>query len=184
MSLLGYPSSPPNTLRGLLRPVKRKVFISYHHDTDQVYYDLFSQYFSETLNLFYDNSLERALDSTNSEYLNRKIREEYIFGTSLTIVLCGSETGKRRWVDWEIHATLHHQHGLLGIVLPTCSKDIQGRSLVPDRLHENIASSYALWMHWTQDANILKTNMETAVQRSSSKLLIRNSAPKMKRSLS
>jgi hypothetical protein len=183
MSLLSYPSNQ-NALLGLLKPIKRKVFISYHHKTDQTYYNLFSQYFSDTLDLFYDNSLDRALDSTNSEYLNRKIREENIFGTSLTIVLCGSETGKRRWIDWEIHATLHYQHGLLGIILPTCSKDNLNKFLVPDRFHENVESGYALWMHWTQDASILKTNMEAAIQRSNSKLLIKNSAAKMKRSLS
>jgi Thoeris protein ThsB, TIR-like domain len=174
-----------NALLGLLKPIKRKVFISYHHGNDQAYYNLFSQYFSNTLDLFYDNSLERALDSTNAEYLNRKIREENIFGTSLTIVLCGPETWKRRWVDWEIHATLHHQHGLLGIILSTCTISPENRYLVPDRLHENIVSGYALWMHWTDDASILKTNMEAAIQRSNSqKSTIMNSATKMKKSLS
>ena len=184
MSILSYPHSQ-SALLGLLKPIKRKVFISYHHKTDQAYYNLLSQYFSNTLDLFYDSSLERRLDSTNSEYLNRKIREEYIFGTSLTIVLCGSETWKRRWVDWEIHATLHHQHGLLGIILPTCAKNYENKYIVHSRLHENIDSGYALWMHWTQDASILKTNMEAAIQRSNSqKSAIINSATKMKRSLS
>ena len=171
-------------LRGLKIP-KRKVFVSYHHDNDQYWYDTFSGYFSETLELFYDNSLERGIDSTNSGYLNREIREEYIFGTSVTIVLCGQETYKRRWVDWEIHATLYYSHGLLGIALPTCARDSVTRNyLVPPRFYENYISGYAVWMEWTEDAGILKAQIEEAVRRSSYTSLIKNSATKMKRSFS
>lgn len=169
-------------LTGLKKP-KRKVFISYHHEMDQSQYNLFSRYFSDTLELFYDNSLERLLDSTDAEYLNRAIREEHVFGTSLTIVLCGAETYKRRWIDWEIHATLYYKHGLLGIALPTCARSPDKKCIVSQRLYENIQSGYAVWMQWTQDANILNAGIEEAVRRSSQTSLITNSAPKMKKSL-
>lgn len=104
----------------LLSSVRRKVFISYHHANDQHYYNEFSRFFSGSYDIFYDNSLDRRIDSTKSEYVNRKIREDYIVGSSATIVLCDSETFKRKWVDWEIHATLYHRHCLLEIILPTC----------------------------------------------------------------
>jgi hypothetical protein len=172
-------------ITGLLQPVKRKVFISYHHRNDQYYYDLFSQYFSETLELFYDNSLDRSIDSTNAEYLNRKIREEYIFGTSTTILLCGSETWKRRWVDWEIHATLYYKHGLLGIILPTCTLSKDNKYIVSARLHENLQSGYAVLMSWTNEENLLKANIEEAVKNSNlSTSKICNSTAKMKKSFS
>jgi hypothetical protein len=167
-----------------VRPPKRKVFISYHHKNDQGWYDSFSKYCSDTLDLFYDNSLERKVDSDDSEYLNRKIREEYIFGTSVTIVLCGSETGKRRWVDWEIYATLFYKHGLIGIALPTCSRSYDQKYIVPTRLHNNIESGYALWMTWTENVAILAKNIEEGVSRSSQASLVRNSDPKMQRSYS
>ena len=165
---------------------KRKVFISYHHDSDQNYYDQFSQLFSGAFDLFYDNSLDRRIDSTNAEYVNRKIREGYIVGSSCTIVLCGSETYKRRWVDWEIHATLFHKHGLLGIALPNCAYDVSSRKYtVPARLHYNIQSGYAKWILWTQDISQLKSQIEYAVKNSNSNTsAIQNDAPKMKRSLS
>lgn len=171
-----------------VRPPRRKVFISYHHENDQYWYNLFSTFFSDTLDLFYDNSLDREEDSTNAEYLNRKIREEYIFGTSLTIVLCGPETWKRRWVDWEIHATLEYKHGLMGIILPTCATYYDyityvTRYRVPQRLAENLASAYAIWTHWITDANILKNHIEEAVRRSAFASLIRNGTAKMKKSL-
>jgi hypothetical protein len=31
----------------LTRPVKRKIFISYHHDNDQAYYNGFVKFFSD-----------------------------------------------------------------------------------------------------------------------------------------
>ena len=166
------------------KPVKRKVFISYHHDNDQDWYDYISSKYSDTFDLFYDNSLERKIDSTNSNYLNRKIRKEYIFGTSATIVLCGPETWKRRWVDWEIHATLYYNHGLLGIALPSCSIGNEGKYVVPSRLHKNIVSGFAKWIVWDDNPMTLKNNIEAAVQNSSNTGLIDNNDTKMKRSSS
>jgi len=181
----------PNLSRGSFgsgfpypKPTKRKIFISYHHKNDQGWYDGFSRYFSDTLDLFYDNSLERRIDSDDSDYLNRKVREEYIFGTSVTIVLCGSETGKRRWVDWEIYATLFYKHGLIGIGLPTCSRSNDQKYIISTRLYNNINSGYGLWMTWTENAAILTQNIEEAVRRSSFTSLIRNTDPKMQRSIS
>ena len=180
-----FQSSPNYSGLGLLSSVRRKVFISYHHATDQYYYNEFSRFFSGSYDIFFDNSLDRRIDSTNSEYVNRKIREDYIVGSSATIVLCGTETFKRRWVDWEIHATLYHRHGLLGIVLPTCQMNYQSKYLVPDRLADNVNSGYARWIRWTNDFNVLKAEIDAVVQNSKSCTgLIVNSAPKMKRSLS
>lgn len=170
-------------LLGTLYRPRRKVFISYHHRNDQGWYNRFSTLFSSSLELFTDNSLDRDIDSDNAEYLNRTIREDYILGSSITIVLCGAETGKRRWVDWEIYSTLYYEHALLGIVLPSCSKDVHNNYLVPDRLYLNVNSGYASWMRWNEDPNVLSNNIENAIRNSSQKTLIRNSAEKMKRSL-
>ncbi len=167
-----------------IKPPKRKVFISYHHKNDQGWYDSFSKYFSDTLDLFYDNSLERRIDSDNSKYLNQKIREECIFGTSITIVLCGYESWKRRWVDWEIHATLYYEHGLLGIGLPKCAISNDLKYIVPSRLHSNIESGFGVWMTWTDNAVVLTQNIEEAFRRSSQTRLIQNADTKMQRSYS
>jgi hypothetical protein len=45
----------------------------------------------------------------------QRIRDKHITGTSCTIVLCGSLTPWRKYVDWEIKATLDKEHGLIGI---------------------------------------------------------------------
>lgn len=87
-------------------PVKHKIFVSYHHHVDQAYYDAFSKAFHDTYDVIYDNSLERRIDSDDVNYVMRRIKENHITGTSCTVVLVGAETPKRKYVDWEIFATL------------------------------------------------------------------------------
>jgi hypothetical protein len=123
------------------------VFVSFHHGGDQAYYDIFSNLFHDTYEAVYDNSLERRIDSDNVEYVLRKIREDYLTGTSCTIILVGRDTWGRKFVDWEIDATLLKQHGLLGLQLPTLPI-INDTVTVPGRLSDNINSGYALWMRW------------------------------------
>ena len=92
--------------------IKRKIFISYHHGGDKPYYDAFVNTFSNTYDVIYDNSVDRALNSTNTDYVIRRIRENHITGSSCTIVLCGAQTPWRKFVDWEIRATLDKQKNL------------------------------------------------------------------------
>jgi len=135
-------------LSGLGIP-KRKIFISYHHGNDRAYYDECSRFFSGTYDVIQDNSVDRNIDSTNTDYVIRNIRENYITGTSCTIVLCGAQTPWRKFVDWEIKATLDKNHGLIGVNLPT-NPIQQGKYTVPDRLHDNIVAGYALWIQWSE----------------------------------
>ena len=128
--------------------IKRKIFVSYHHRGDQAYYNTFSEAFHDTYDVVTDNSLEREIDSDNVEYVMRRIRENYIQGSSCTIVLVGKETYARKYVDWEIKATLDAGHGLIGVRLPTAPVTPQNTVIVPGRLHDNIQSGYALWLSW------------------------------------
>lgn len=163
--------------------VKRKVFISYHHERDQFWFNHFSNIFSEDYEVFQDQSLDDEVDSEDLEYVNRVIREDYIKGSSITIVLCGSETWKRRFIDWELYSTLHHEHALLGILIPGTPPAPNGKYLVPDRLHENIESGYAVWSTWPGSPAELKALIEGALSKSNLKFLIRNDRLKMKRNL-
>lgn len=167
-----------------IQPRKREVFVSYHHANDQAWYDSFSSIFDDQLDLFSDSSLDRRIDSTNAQYLDRTIREDYIRGTSITIVLIGSETWKRRWVDWEIHATLEDEHALLGVILPAPYHSIgnQGSILVPDRFFDNHNSGYAHFLHWTNDYQALSQAIEHAIALSSNTQNIVNTRPRLQRS--
>src|SRR5580692_10801423 len=94
---------------------RRSVFVSYHHDNDQYYYNQLAAACDQFCQLIRDASLREPLDSEDSDYISRAIREGYITGTSCTIVLCGTETSKRKHIDWEIKATLDKVHGLVGV---------------------------------------------------------------------
>lgn len=130
--------------------------------------------FSETYEAIEDNSIERSIDSDNSDYVIRAIRENYITGSSCTVVLCGSQTPWRKFVDWEIKATLDKLHRLIGINLPTNPLTPQGRYTVPDRLHDNIVSGYASWLQWhdlVQGPTFLTQQIERATSKSGTLLV-------------
>lgn len=182
------PQPQPSQWSGFIVPlakaVKPKVFISYHHK-DQAYIDAFRKQYGSDYEVFTDCSLDEAIESTDLHYVNRTIREDFITGTSITIVICGTDTWKRKCVDWEIYSTLHKDHALLGIALPHVQPVIQnGRRviIVPDRLHTNIESGYAHWIDYPVNAQVLKQAIDHALARSKqNKLYKNNSAMKMAR---
>ena len=161
---------------------KAKVFISYHHQRDQGYYDRFTRLFADSYDIITDTSIERLIGSDDVGYQQQVIREQHITGSSVTVVLCGAETWKRRWVDWEIHMTLNKEHALLGIPLPTAARNQAGQIIVPDRLLANINSGFAQWIGWMEDPRILKAAIDAAREKARQTRNIDNSAPRMERS--
>lgn len=170
-------------LRRILLPHKPRVFVSYQHSSDQYWCNIFRDRFGQAYELFTDTSLVRKVNSENATYIDRAIREKNITGSSITVVLCGPNTWKRKFVDWEIHATLDKQHALLGIVLPTSQPNADGRYLVPIRLHDNIVSGYAHWMHWSEDPRDLARAIAVAKDKARVTANIRNRREKMKRNI-
>jgi len=164
------------------RPVRRKVFISYHHGGDQFFYDELSRTFHDRLEALTDNSLSRAVQSDDAEYVMRRIRELHLTGSSCVIVLCGANTPTRKYVDWEIQAGLNQSMGLIGVGLPTIQVGQNGGTSKPRRLQDNIDSGYASWVMWQnllQSPDILLRLIEAAISKSA--LLINNSAARMTR---
>jgi MTH538 TIR-like domain (DUF1863) len=170
-------------LSSLLAPItKRKIFVSYQHSHDQAFYNALCQRICDTFDLVQDNSVDRLIDSDNSEYVMRHIRENYITGSSCTIVLCGPETRWRKFVDWEIKATLDKEHGLLAIRLTNAPLDQYGRWNKPDRLQDSLDSGYAAWTTWEniwRHPDVLTQWIGYANQRP--KFLIANARPTLSR---
>lgn len=164
--------------------VRRNVFVSYHHGGDQPYYDSLSQNMHDRFQLITDNSLERRIDSSDHNYIMRRIREHNLRGSSCTIVLCGANTWRRKYVDWEINASLTQQMGLVGVWLPTLPLLQNNGTNKPARLQDNIDSGYAVWVSWgdvAANANVLTDAIERA--NAASKRLIENSRPRQGRNL-
>jgi len=110
--------------------VKHKAFISYHHGNDQQYKEallaLNAQY-----GIFVDQSVDTGdiSDELDDEAIRTKIRDEYLRDTTVTIVLVGTETKKRKHVDWEICSSMvdgsvNNKSGVLVINLPSVSGNI------------------------------------------------------------
>jgi hypothetical protein len=162
---------------------KRSVFVSYHHWVDQGWYKDFTRFFCEIYDVIDDTSPERAKDSDDADYIMWSLRNEHIKGSSCTIVLCGPKTFERKFVDWEIAATLDKKHGLIGVWLPICTIGNLGRPIAPNRLCDNVASGYAVWITWGAlvqgGVGFLREQIEIA--NATSKSLIQNDREKMGR---
>lgn len=127
---------------------KHKVFISHYHvDDDEV--KKFIDYFAEEKDVFtpkiVGDDYDTTIDSEDSNYIMRKIREDYLTDSTVTIVLIGKDTWKRKYVDWEIASTLRNdpnnkRSGLIGIFLPGRNKN---NTTIPERLQDNIDIGYA-----------------------------------------
>jgi hypothetical protein len=127
---------------------RSRVFVSYHHHGDQAYYNAFVSIFDTNYDVIQDCSLDRVYDSEDMDYVRWSVANNDIKGTSCTIVLCGAATPERKFVDWEIKATLDDEHGLIGIALPSAQKTWDNKIVVPSRLHANIETGYAIWADW------------------------------------
>ncbi|MFZ2445994.1 MAG: TIR domain-containing protein [Syntrophobacteraceae bacterium] len=159
---------------------KRKIFVSYHRESDQAFWDEFSRVFSDVYEIVRDDSPQRGSPSEGPEKAVLRIRRDLVNGTCCTVVLCGPETPSDARVDWEIKATLDEGHGLIGVNLPSSRPNPRGFILVPERLHENIASGYAMWFEWTRliaTPLAMGAYIEIARAKSGKPGLIKNDAP-------
>ena len=101
-----------------------KVFISYHHENDQSYKDDLVT-LAEENQIFIDMSVDTGdiSDDLPDESIREKIRDEYLRNSTVTIVLVGTETKRRKHVDWEIYSSMYDgainkKSGIVVIMLP------------------------------------------------------------------
>ena len=104
---------------------RHKVFISYHHEYDQWYKEELIRIGKEHA-VFIDKSVDDGDISEDipDEQIRLRIRDDYLRNSTVTIVLVGTETKKRKHVDWEIYSSMYNgkinkQSGVLVINLPT-----------------------------------------------------------------
>jgi len=121
-----------------------KVFISYHHENDQEYKESLVK-FAKDHSIFLDASVDTGdiSDDLSDEKIRRKIRDEYLRDSTITIILVGKETRRRKHVDWEIHSSMYDgttnkKSGILVINLPgtsdffTAPRDEEKEIVYPD----------------------------------------------------
>lgn len=152
---------------------KHKVFLSYHHKIDEKYRNKFEELFG---NNFVSKSVDEGdIDTTNikTEAIRQDIRDKYLSDTSVTVVLIGKETWKRKHIDWEISSSIRKtanspRSGLIGILLPTypmLEPNTYGPHTIPPRLYSNIKCGYAKIYNWTANSSKIETWIHEAFLR-------------------
>lgn len=163
---------------------KRKVFIS-HYKGDRREVDAFIKEFESVLipKVLGANDNDEFINSTNTDYVMQRIREKYLEDSTVTIVLVGSCTHSRRYVDWEIKSSLQQgrdlPNGLLGIAIPRGKTSAH----LPERFKRNWKEngvSYAKFKPYPSSELQLGEWIEDAYQaRTARASLIDNSLPMM-----
>ena len=108
-----------------------KCFISFK--TEDIDY---KKYIQDNLEVdMIDKSLDEAIDSDDEEYIMRKIREDYLSDSTVTIFLIGQYSAEnaflqnQSFIKKELQASLYNgqgntKSGILGIVLPSINGSI------------------------------------------------------------
>lgn len=154
---------------------RHNVFISYHHENDEDYKNEFEKLFSGVYDILETKAVSDGDISPdeNTETTRQKIRDEFIRSASVTVVLIGSETWKRKHVDWEISSSirdteLNSRTGLLGIILPTYPRNSTSKynyCTIPPRLYDNIECKFAKIYNWSNDPHTVQELIHKAFLR-------------------
>jgi hypothetical protein len=169
---------------------KRKIFISFYQG-DRAEVDAFIHRWADDEGVFIAKALgisdnDDFIDSTDTAYVMSRIRERYLSDSTVTVVLLGTCTHSRRYVDWELKTSLrlggYTPNGVMGILLPSGYPD--GVAL-PPRLQANWNKEnrdcYARYYWYPESADQLRGWIEDAFQaRTSRAAFIQNSSDMMK----
>lgn len=172
----------------LVNRTRHKCFISYHH-ADEVEVEQFVQDFDHNRDVLIAQGIGAGMsgdiiNSTNADYIKSQIRAKYLLGTTVTIVLVGRETWGRKFVDWEVGASLRNTaatsaNGLLAITLPSAA-DHEHKQL-PARVSDNVSGAngdqgYARWWKYPSSTESLGRFIETAYAARTDRADVRNNA--------
>lgn len=163
----------------------RKVFIS-HFKADRNEVDRFINDFRDAFipKVLGANDNDEFIGSSDTDYVMRRIREKYLDDSTVTIILLGSCTHSRRYIDWEIKSSLQQgtqlPNGLMAIVLPSQNNTAH----LPPRLEANWNQEhnncYARYWSYPSSTEQLRLWIEDAHQsRINRASLIDNSQPMM-----
>lgn len=169
--------------------VRRKVFIS-HYKGDRVEVEKFITDFKDVFipKVLGANDNDDFIQSTDTDYVMRRIREKYLEDSTVTIVLIGSCSHGRRYIDWEIKSSLRQvneyiPNGLMGIVLPSQNNSAHLPPRISENWNKEHNNCYARYWSYPDSAKNLSDWIEDAYQaRTSRKHLIVNSQEMMKNS--
>lgn len=154
---------------------KHKCFISYHKDDEDEVKEFIKE-FDKDKDVFITRGIGEempgdVIDSDDSDYVMRKIRELYLKDSTVTLVMLGKCTWARKYVDWELQSSLKNSdtvtpNGVLGIKLPSYNDNA-----FPNRLNLNLRKDgvpedcYARTMEYPKRKDTLMNAIDAAFER-------------------
>lgn len=171
-------------------PNRHRVFVSFHHALDEEYKNRFEHLFCQVEKAVYSHSVQDGeIDSgLPTETIRQIIRDKHLRNSSVTVVLVGQETWKRKHVDWEIassvrHTNLNRRSGLVGLLLPTrfdsYNPTYPAYNTIPARLVDNVRRGYTSLHSWTEDVNQMVSIIHSAWDRRFTSVVPDQSRPMM-----
>ena len=102
----------------------RKVFFSFHYQRDSVRAGQVRNSNVVTNNTiitsdFIDKAKWESVKRNGDQAIKNWINSQ-LHGTSVTVILIGAETSKRKWVKYEIDESISRGNGLLGVYIHNC----------------------------------------------------------------
>jgi hypothetical protein len=134
---------------------QRRAFVSFYGGDEQAV-RWFIETWADRAQVFSPIVLHDAyngelIDSNDTEYVIGRIRRDFVADATVTLLLLGPCTHSRRYVDWELKASLRQSkdslpNGLLGVTLPGAPSSLW----LPDRFlrnwdKNNDGSRYSKW---------------------------------------
>lgn len=144
-----------------------KCFISYHK-ADQGAVDDFCDKFEGSFIRRGQAMSDDIIDSNNTDYVMKRIRELYLKDSTVTIVLIGKCTWARRYVDWEVQSSLRQPanglpNGVVAIQLWDSYKTL------PNRVKLNVDSGYSKFYAYPSSSAGLTSIIDEAFKSRTSK---------------
>ena len=147
-------------------PTRHKCFISFHQDDEAAVIDFIDD-FNEVFiaKIIGVSDTDDFIDSSDTDYGMRRIRELYLTDSTVTIVLLGKCTWARKYVDWEIASTLrddlnNKRSGLLGISL---RKTVAAPKRLSDNLPKtDVSDGYGRWIKYPNSDQVLRSRIDDA----------------------
>jgi hypothetical protein len=136
---------------------RHKTFISYHHENDQEHKDWLVDNFDDWAFIDHSVGYYSINPKLKPEKIRCKLRDEHLQIPTVTLVLIGTDTWKRKYVDWEIASSLRDtknnpRSGLVGLILPTrddyWDEEEFDMCTIPPRVYDNYMCGYAQIHHF------------------------------------
>lgn len=164
----------PSLLAAALQQTRRKCFVSYYGgdrpEVERFLADFGDVFIGKAIGV---TDYDDFIGSEDAAYVMSRIRQKYLGDSTVTLCLIGQCTHSRRYIDWELKASLRQgeytPNGVVAILLPSMGNT----GHLPERLRENWnkdaeAKGYAIYRsypsskeelrHWIENAHARRTS--------------------------